>query len=145
MKLWDPKKLGQDPKPSDGNVSIAKTLSIPPGKKVSLAEIAGPGSIAAVEIALEPLTEEALFQTWITMTWDGSKSPQVEAPLGAFFGGYRKAIRTSFASLLFGYSPAKMYCYLQSNLRQRDTGGPPSTNSMKASSNGCDTCLESTM
>ena len=109
--LWDSKKLGQDPKPTAGNETIDKTFALPAGKKISLAEIDGAGSIASLNIGVEPLSEEALFQTWITMTWDGHSSPQVEAPLGAFFGGYRKAINTSFASLLFGYSPAGMYCY----------------------------------
>jgi hypothetical protein len=109
--LWDAKKLGQDPKPTDGNQKIAKTVSLAPGEKVSLAELGEAGSIASLKISVEPLTEESLFNTWIKMTWDGSESSQVEAPLGAFFGGYRKAMDAKFSSLLFGYSPAAMYCY----------------------------------
>jgi hypothetical protein len=111
LTLWDSKKLGQDPKPTAGNETIEKAIALPAGKKVCLAELDGAGAIASLKIGMEPLSEETLFQTWITMTWDGHASPQVEAPLGAFFGGYRKAIGTSFSSLLFGYSPAGMYCY----------------------------------
>jgi hypothetical protein len=110
-KLWDAKTLGQDPKPAEGNREIAKTVSLAAGEKAVLAEIGEAGSIAAVKIGLEPLDEETLFQTWIKMTWDGQASPQVEAPLGVFFGGYRKAMNAAFASLLFGYSPDSMYCY----------------------------------
>jgi hypothetical protein len=112
ISLWDSKKLGQDPKPTEGNRVIDKTISLSAGQKVCLADIDGVGSIASVKLAIEPLTEEALFQTWITMTWDGKPSPQVEAPVGVFFGGYRKALNASFSALLFGYSPSSMYCYL---------------------------------
>ena len=138
LTLWDSKKLGQDPKPTAGNQKIDKTLSLPPGKKVCLAEIEGAGSIASLRINVEPLSEESLFQTWITMTWDGHASPQVEAPLGAFFGGYRKAIGTSFSSLLFGYSPAGMYCYFpmpywKSATIEIENRGKQATKTLKAS------------
>ena len=69
--LWDSKKLGQDPKPTEGNQEIDKTVSLAAGEKVCLADIDGAGSIASVKIGIEPLTEETLFQTWIKMTWDG--------------------------------------------------------------------------
>jgi hypothetical protein len=57
------------------------------------------------------VNEETLFQTWITITADGRPQPQVEAPLGAFFGANRKSPGTSLSSLLVGYSPSSMYCY----------------------------------
>jgi hypothetical protein len=109
--LWDAKKLGQDPKPTEGNKELSKTASLPPGGKISLVELGEAGSIASIKIGIEPLTEETLFNTWIKMTWDGEASPQVESPLGVFFGGYRKAMDARFSSLLFGYSPDAMYCY----------------------------------
>jgi hypothetical protein len=109
--LWDSKKLGQDPKPIAGNVEISKTVALPAGGQVTLTEIAEAGSIASLKIGIEPLNEETLFNTWIKMTWDGSASAQVEAPLGVFFGGYRKQINASYSSLLLGYSPTSMYCY----------------------------------
>ncbi len=109
--LWDPKNLGQDPKPADGGVEIAKTISLPAGQAVTLAAIDGAGSIASVHIGVDPLDEETLFNTWITMTWDGKPTAQVEAPLGAFFGGHRKVFKDSYSALLLGYSPKDMYCY----------------------------------
>jgi hypothetical protein len=109
--LWDPGKMGRDPKPSEGGEAIAKTVSLPAGGTVCLAEIEGPGSIAGLKIGLEPLDEEALFNTWLIMRWDGNPTAQVEAPLGAFFGGHRKVLGDSYSALLFGYSPAEMYCY----------------------------------
>jgi hypothetical protein len=109
--LWDPKKLGQDPKPTAGNREINKTIDLAPGAKTTLAELAGPGSIAGIQLSVEPLAEEALYQTWIIMTWDGGQPAQVEMPLGVFFGGYRKTPQDAFSSLLFGYSPKSMYCY----------------------------------
>jgi hypothetical protein len=110
-ELWDSKKLGQDPKPTAGNVEISKTVALPVGGKVTLAEIAEAGSITSVKIGIEPLTEETLFNTWIKMTWDGNTSAQVEAPLGVFFGGYRNEMNASYSSLLLGYSPTSMYSY----------------------------------
>jgi hypothetical protein len=97
--LWDSKKLSHDPKSTEGNQEINKTVSLAAGEKVCLAEIGEAGSIASMKIGIEPLSEETLFQTWIKITWDGQPSAQVEAPLGAFFGGYRKAMKTSFSSL----------------------------------------------
>lgn len=107
----DPDKLGQDPKPVDGNKNESTSAPLPAGKRISLANVTGAGSIAAVHISIEPLSEEALFQTWIRMTWDGKRSAQVYAPLGAFFGAYRRNLDSSFSSLPLGYSPSSMYCY----------------------------------
>ena len=109
--LWDPQKRGQDPKPADGDTEIAKTLSLPAGQTVRLADIEGAGSITSVRLGLEPLSEETLFNTWIKMTWDGGPGAQAAAPLGAFFGGNRKVLGDSYSALLLGYSPAEMYCY----------------------------------
>lgn len=108
---WDAKKLGQDPKPTEGNLEFGKPISLKAGEKAILREINSAGSIASVKIGIEPLTEETLFNTWIKMTWDGQSIAQVEAPLGLFFGAYQKAMDTSYASLLVGYSPTSMYCY----------------------------------
>jgi hypothetical protein len=108
---WDAKKMGQDPKSTEGNKPTDKEISLGTGKKATLAEFDEAGSIASVRVSLEPLTEETLFNTWIKMTWDGAALPQVEAPLGLFFGGYQKAIDGSCSSLLVGCSPKSMYCY----------------------------------
>ncbi len=80
--LWDARKLGQDPKPAEGNKVLNKTVSLAAGEKVCLAEIDGAGSVASVKIGIEPLAEETLFDTWIKMTWDGRSPPQVERRWG---------------------------------------------------------------
>ena len=88
------------------------SLSLPAGGRVSLADVDGAGAITSLRMSIEPVNEEALFQTWLKMTWDGVSPAQVEAPLGAFFGAHRTALEDSYAALLLGYSPASMYCYL---------------------------------
>ncbi len=108
---WDRTKLGMDPKPAKGGQVKNLSVSLPAGQRVALAEIAGAGSIGAIRLSIDPVNEDALFSTWIIMTWDDKSVPQVEAPLGAFFGAYRTGLDTPFSSLLLGYSPSLMYCY----------------------------------
>ena len=108
---WDPNKLGQDPKPTEGNDVKDSSVFLPAGKRVSLAEINGTGSMSSLRLSLEPMNEETLFHTWLKITWDDKPTAQVEAPLGAFFGANRKTLDASFASLLLGYSRSSMYSY----------------------------------
>lgn len=111
VSLWDPKKLRQDPKPTEGIEEKDCFLTVPAGEQVSLMEINGGGSISSLRIMIEPLNEETLFQTWLKITWDKYSPAQVEAPLGAFFGANRTVLKAGFSSLLLGYSPSSMYCY----------------------------------
>lgn len=111
FRLWNPNRLGQDPKPALGNKSKTVTLPLPAGKRISLNEIAGAGSLSSIRLSIEPVNEETLFRTWLKITADNVSRAQVEAPLGAFFGANRKSTSSSFSSLLLGYSPASMYCY----------------------------------
>jgi hypothetical protein len=109
--LWDTKKLGQDPKPTEGNEGKSNSLPLPAGGRARLVELKGAGSITGLQISIEPLNEETLFQTWLKITWDGQSPAQVEAPLGAFFGANRKTLDASYSALLLGYAPSSMYCY----------------------------------
>jgi len=111
FSYWDPKKLGQDPKPVEDNEKISISLPLPSGKQIRVADISGAGSVSSLRFSVAPLNEETLFQTWLKITWDGEPLAQVEAPLGAFFGTNRKSLDASFSSLLLGYSPSSMYCY----------------------------------
>jgi hypothetical protein len=111
VKLWDRAALGRDPKPDKANHEKKTSAALPAGKRIDLLDLEGAGSIAAIRLSLDPASEDALYNAWITMTWDGATHPQVAAPVGAFFGAYRTAPDTSYSSLLLGYSPTSMYCY----------------------------------
>ncbi len=111
LALWDTARLGQDPKQTEGNKEASTSADLPAGKSLSLPELTGQGSISSLRVSIDPPSEEVLFNTWIKITWDGKPQPQVEAPLGAFFGVYRTKLEASFKSLLLGYSPSGMYCY----------------------------------
>ena len=111
FKLWDPKNLGRDPKPVEGNETESRSGPLPAGSRMSLAQIAGAGSISSLRISIQPVSEETLFETWLKITFDERSPGQVEAPLGGFFGANRKSLDASFSSLPLGYSPASMYCY----------------------------------
>ncbi len=108
---WDPRKLGQDPKSSEGNLVRDVSVPVPAAKRITLWESATAGSIQSLRFNLSPLSEETLFQTWLTISFDDQALPPVEAPLGAFFGANRKDVRSFFAGLLVGYSPTSMYAY----------------------------------
>lgn len=68
------------------------SISVPPGKTVSLADIRGSGCIRHIWITVPPPPKEfrAGPNLWrdlvIRMYWDDSHTPCVEAPLGDFFG-----------------------------------------------------------
>lgn len=112
VALWQENRMGQDPKPAKGRRDNHVSGSLAPGKTLVLTDLAEPGSIAGIRINIAPLSEETLFNTCLRMFWDGKSSPQVEVPLGCFFGAYRTALQSRFSSLLLGYSPESMYCYL---------------------------------
>ena len=64
-------------------------ISLPKGKKTTLADIKGPGVIQHIWITLPDRTEDGpnvLRNLVLRMYWDGQKQPSVEAPLGDFFG-----------------------------------------------------------
>ena len=95
-----------------GNKEETVTRKIKIGKTSVLWKDKQAGSIAAIHIKLNPTNDtDVLFNTWLKITFDGASAPQIEAPMGSFFGAYRTSVKSSYASLLLGYSNSTAYCY----------------------------------
>ena len=104
--------FGSDQKPGGGgreNVMIRKVRA---GKSVTIWRKSGEaGSIAALNFKINPADNaDALFGTWLKITFDRTSSPQIEAPLGCFFGAYRTSLQSEYSSLPLGYSNGEGYC-----------------------------------
>ncbi|MEZ6076590.1 MAG: hypothetical protein R3C56_13305 [Pirellulaceae bacterium] len=72
VEQW--KTLGSDPKPSKGNHAISKSIELPAGTHDNILELEGKGSIAKLEIGLEPYSRDTFFRTHLRIYWDGSPS-----------------------------------------------------------------------
>lgn len=104
---------GRDPKPAAGNRTATKTRTIRGGQTATFWETRhSGGSIAALRIAVNPADNtDALFHSWLKITFDNASSPQIEAPVGCFFGAYRTSLQSSYVSLPLGYANGEGYCY----------------------------------
>jgi hypothetical protein len=94
-----------------GDKEDSVTRKVRAGKTTALWKSRKAGSIAAFRLRIGPTNNvDALFNTWLKITFDDAASPQIEAPLGCFFGAYRTSLKSSYASLLLGYSNNTAYC-----------------------------------
>lgn len=119
---WEKSRLGQNPMSAISGPSESAAQVVAAGQRARIWHRSGPGAITGLRLTLTPLRDDELFTTRLRITFDGRAEPQVEAPLGCFFGAYRTAPSSEYAALLLGYSPArvsgvdvipaKMYCYL---------------------------------
>jgi len=112
--------LGDDPKPTTGNVTVSNTVTIAKEKRVILAELHGAGSIASFKLRLEPYGRDQFYHTILRIYWDGDKHPAVEMPLGLFFGGGGESYANctnlpamSLRTLFYGFDGTnhEFYCY----------------------------------
>lgn len=112
LTAWKTSPPGSDPKPTVGDEETKAQIDIAAGQTQTLWKTDHPDVIEALHIKVDPPdSEEALYNTWLKITFDGASSPQIEVPLGNFFGAYRTSIRSSYASLLLGFSDGEGYCY----------------------------------
>jgi hypothetical protein len=82
------------------------------GKTATLWKTREAGAIMALHFKIAPTNNaDALFNSWLKITFDRAAHPQIEAPLGCFFGIYRTKLQASYASLLLGWSNNEAYCY----------------------------------
>jgi hypothetical protein len=89
--------------------STASTVDVPAGRSVMLLSHRGAGAIAALSLRLMPYTPQAIADLWMTLRWDDHDRPDVEAPLGAFFGN-EHGLR-NVATLLYGQTPdGRLFC-----------------------------------
>jgi hypothetical protein len=105
--------IGHDPKPAQGSRKTVKTHEIGVRQAATFWKSShGAGSIAALRITVNYANDvDALFKSWLKITFDHAASAQIEAPLGCFFGAYRTSLQSSFVSLPLGYSNGGGYCY----------------------------------
>lgn len=83
--------LGTDPAgPRPGEVTEAKTLTIPAGRTATVASLEGPRAITALRVKMDLASREeecqALREVVLRISWNGEESPSVWTPLGDFFG-----------------------------------------------------------
>jgi hypothetical protein len=69
--------------------TLSRTVTIPPGEAVTIAELTGLRAITSIGLALPPgmseNTERELRTLALMINWDGEQRPAVWAPLGDFF------------------------------------------------------------
>lgn len=98
----------------------SKTIPVPRGKRVTIAEAEGHGYIAQFWLTFpgwfwqhwntKALVSQSILKTLILrIYWDGSREPAVAAPVGDFFGAGLCEV-ASFASRYFGTSSGGFFC-----------------------------------
>ncbi|HEV2456032.1 MAG TPA: DUF2961 domain-containing protein, partial [Verrucomicrobiae bacterium] len=113
-------RLGCDPKPAMGNVTVSNTVSILKGRSALLAELHGTGSIASLKLRLDSYGRMEFYHTILRIYWDGEKQPAIDVPIGLFFGGggetyanCRDIPEMSLHTLFYGFNGTnhEFYCY----------------------------------
>lgn len=79
------RNVGEDPKPTDGNVVHPCKTRIAAGATEPIFTSDTPGSIAALHLKVSSFKKRHLHDLWIRATWDGKSTPSVACPVGAFF------------------------------------------------------------
>jgi len=84
-------QLGTDPAGQRAGQAVEKkTVSVPAGQTVRVAELVGPRAITALRVKMQYKGREdqitALRKLVLQITWDGESKPAVWCPLGDFFG-----------------------------------------------------------
>ena len=112
LSAWNQRFPPSDFAAAQGNKESSVIRTVKKGKTAVLWKSRKAGDIAALRLRIAPTNDtNALFNTWLKITFDGAPSPQIEAPPGCFFGAYRSSLKSSYASLLLGYSNSMAYCY----------------------------------
>ncbi|MCL2013905.1 MAG: DUF2961 domain-containing protein [Oscillospiraceae bacterium] len=83
--------LADAKKPTVGEISEEKTLTVPAGGSVNLLDRADSGAITGIRIKINGLKDpgddwDALAELTVSAYWDGETDPSVWATLGGFFG-----------------------------------------------------------
>ncbi len=84
-QMWS--GAGADPKTNAGiPVVVQSSTDVPTLASRSLLDVTNAGFIASIKMDPTPASEDILSNVWIKMFWDNAVVPQVQAPLGEFFG-----------------------------------------------------------
>jgi hypothetical protein len=91
-----------------------KTVSakIKAEKSAKLWEMGRTGVISELDFRIFSTNNvDALFNSWLKITFDGAAQPQVEAPIGCFFGVYQTHPRAWYDSLLLRWTNDEASCF----------------------------------
>ncbi|MDR3687880.1 MAG: DUF2961 domain-containing protein [Fimbriimonas sp.] len=107
--LWDPTKIGQPIAPNMPSTRAMCDLALD-GKSSGIAfALNHPGTVVGLRVTAD---DAALFDTRLVIRFDKAPKPQVDVPLGSFFGVYRTRPEKRIASRYVGAIGRDMYCYL---------------------------------
>lgn len=127
VRAWT--NLGEYPKSSSAVNLPLRSVRLDPLGRWSQPVI-GPGTITAMHFQFpQGITFKELRQVILRITFDGSTVPQVEAPLGDFFGVGFDGVR--WKSLALGADGKGFYCYFRmpfkskANIQLENTGSAP--------------------
>ncbi|WP_080837984.1 DUF2961 domain-containing protein [Cohnella massiliensis] len=85
LGMWN--RVGSDPKPPvESKAIVRRELVVAPGQSATVLDELGAGSV--VSVLAEPDAGQPFDpqNVWIRATWDGHPTPDIECPLGVFFG-----------------------------------------------------------
>ncbi len=88
------------------------TRPIQAGKTATIWKRGSAGVITALHLKISPTNNaDALFNSWLKITFDGATDSQIEAPLGSFFGLRPTKLQASYNSLLLSWTNNQAGCY----------------------------------
>ncbi len=101
---------GRDPKPRLANTKVeTRTFTLKPGQTVDLADLAGPAEIRGLRATVKCPQRYFWRKIVLKGAWDGSTWPEVETPLGPFFGF--DWYTPEYGSLIAGCQKGQCYFY----------------------------------
>ena len=110
--------MGDNPQPPGPAArTVTRELVLRPPLPVSIARLDGPGVVKSFRVKLESDERHALRKTMLRIYFDGSPSPDVNAPVGDFFGGPWGEV--DYRSLPLGMSADGGYCYFRMPFRRQ--------------------------
>ncbi|NOY82838.1 MAG: DUF2961 domain-containing protein [Kiritimatiellaeota bacterium] len=123
---------GKDPKTvRAGTETISRTVELPPGTDVILADLKGPGIVQAFHAKLDATERYAHSKVLLEAFFDDEADPCIWAPIVNFFGtGFGPH---EYKSYPLGYIKGEGYCYFPMPFRKsgrfvvRNEGGKPAT------------------
>ncbi len=101
--------------PKPGEETLEKTVELPPGKTVAVADLVGPATIRQFHAKLHSTEKWATRKVVLRITWDDANKPAVDAPIGDFFGDPKDS---SYKSYPMGITDTLNYCYFPMPFRK---------------------------
>jgi hypothetical protein len=108
---------GRDPKPRlPGQTTMLKTLNIAPGQTAVLCDLREAGVIRALRAKVQSPQRYAWRKLVLQGEWDGASWPQIETPLGPFFGFDWET--SEYGSVIAGCHEGQAYQYFPMPFRK---------------------------